>query len=306
MIPEKIAGVPSVEYLHSGHYACKGCGAALAMRFALKAIGKKAVAVIPACCWSIIQAPFPYRAVDIPIVNVAFEVTGAVVSGIAEGFAYQGKDDIVVFGWAGDGGTVDIGLQTLSGAVERNHNMLYIMYDNEAYENTGIQRSSATPPGAWTTTTPVGKTKMWKKEPKKNIVEILVAHNIPYVATATIAYPEDMMRKIKKALSIKGPKFIHVLSPCQPGWRYPPEKMVEVSRLAVQTKAFPLYEVEYGKYKITVKPRKFLPLEEYFKLQGRFKHVLSNPELLKELQKYVDEQWELLLKKEEFTQSLEV
>ena len=304
MIPEKLAGVPSADYLHSGHYACKGCGAALAMRFALKAIGKKAVAVIPACCWSIIQAPFPYRAVDIPIVNVAFEVTGAVVSGIAEGFAYQGKDDIVVFGWAGDGGTVDIGLQTLSGAVERNHNMLYIMYDNEAYENTGIQRSSATPPGAWTTTTPVGKTDMWKKEPKKNIVEILVAHNIPYAATATIAYPEDLIRKVKKALTIKGPKFIHILAPCQPGWRYPPEKMVEVSRLAVQTKAFPLYEVEYGKYRITVKPRKFLPIEEYYKLQGRFKHLLSRPEVIKEMQKYVDEQWELLLKKEEFTQSL--
>jgi len=301
---KKIAGLIRDEYMYSGHVACRGCGAALTMRYAMKAIGSNAVLVIPACCWSVIPGAFPQTSHKIPIVNIPFAVTGSVVSGMVEGFAAQGREDIAVIGWAGDGGTVDIGFQALSGAVERNHNFLYVLYDNEAYMNTGIQRSGATPPGAWTTTTPVGKYKEWKHQPKKRIVDILVEHNIPYTATATVAYPEDLIRKIKKALSIKGPKFIHILSPCQPGWRYPPEKTVELSRLAVLTKVFPLYEVEHGKYKITIKPRKFKPVIEYFKLQGRFRYLIKDEQMLNFIQRYVDEQWELLLKKEEFTQSL--
>ena len=307
-VEEKVAGIPRSEHFYQGHVACKGCGAALAMRFALKALGPKTVLAIPACCWSVIPGIFPNRTMIVPVFNIPFEVTGAVISGISEAFAAQGKTDINVVGWAGDGGTVDIGIQALSGAVERRHNFIYFLYDNEAYMNTGIQRSGSTPQGAWTTTTPVGKTKMWKMEPKKNIDEILIAHGIPYLATATIAFPEDLIKKVKKAQTIKGPKFIHILSPCQPGWKHPPEKTVEISRLAVYTKVFPLYEYENGKYRITVKipEKKMRPVVDYLKLQGRFKYLLQDKEMVDYIQKYVDRQYELLLKKVEFTQSLDL
>ena len=290
--------LPREEYMLPGHFACAGCGAAISMRVALKALGKKAVFSIPACCWAVIPGPFPYRTLDVPLLYTAFAVTGASVSGLSEGFKAMGEDAIVV-GWAGDGGTADIGLQSLSAAVERGHDFIYVMYDNEAYMNTGIQRSSATPEYAWTTTTPVGKREFWKKGWKKDMVGIMVAHRIPYAATASPAFPEDMFRKFKKALEIKGPRFIHILSPCPPGWRYPEEKTIEVARKAVMSKVFPLYEVEGGRWRVTFKPARSIPVEEYLKMQGRFRYLPR--EAIEYIQETVDREWERLLRKEELS-----
>ena len=295
--------VPREEYMLQGHVACQGCGATIAMRYVLKALGPKTIVSIPACCWAVIPGVWPQHNLKVPLLYTAFEVTGAALSGMEAALQAKGLDDeITVVGFAGDGGTADIGLQALSGMAERGTNALYIMYDNEAYMNTGIQRSGSTPYGAWTTTTPVGKKKEWKLEQKKSVAEIMVAHRIPYVATATIAYPEDLVAKVKKAKSIKGPKFIQIFSSCPTGWKHPPELSVEVSRKAVESRMFPLYEVENGRYRITVKPKK-IPVEEYLKLQGRFRYL--DDEAIKKIQEHVDREWELLLKKEEFTQSLE-
>jgi pyruvate/2-oxoacid:ferredoxin oxidoreductase beta subunit len=293
--------IPKEELLIPGHMGCLGCGGALAMRYVLKALGKRTIVSVPACCWAILSGIFPNTCLRVPMVNTAFETTGASVSGIRAALDALGIEDVNVLGWAGDGGTLDIGIQALSGAVERGHDIIYVCYDNEAYMNTGIQRSSGTPEGAWTTTTPVGETQAWKKGPKKNMVEIMVAHKIPYTATASVAYPEDLIKKVTKAKEIKGPKYIHVFAPCPTGWRMPPGKSVEIARLAVQTCAFPLYEVENGVYNISKKPKK-KPVTEYLKIQGRFKHMPS--ELVEKFQKDIDKEWELLLKKEEFTKSL--
>lgn len=293
--------IPSEEYLVPGHMGCLGCGGAMAMRYVLKALGQRTIVSVPACCWAILSGIFPNTCLRVPMVNTAFETTGASISGIRAALDALGKKDINVLGWAGDGGTMDIGIQALSGAVERGHDVIYACYDNEAYMNTGIQRSSSTPEGAWTTTTPVGGTSAWKKGPKKNMVEIMVAHKIPYTATCTVAYPEDIVKKLTKAKNIKGPKYIHIFAPCPTGWRVAPGKSVELSRLAVQTHVFPLYEVENGVYTVTKKPKK-KPLTDYLKIQGRFKHLPE--EVFEKMQEDVDREWELLLKKEEFTQSL--
>jgi len=205
----------------------------------------------------------------------------------------QGKEDVTVLAWAGDGGTFDIGLQALSGAVERNDNILYICYDNEAYMNTGIQRSSATPYGAWTTTTPE---RHPKEEPKKDIIQIMAAHKIPYAATASVAYLADFAEKLRKAQRIKGSKFIHLLCPCPPGWKMSSEKTIKVARLATLAKVFPLYEVLNGDtYIISVEPHKDLPISEYFKYQRRFAHL--SPQQMVEIQKRVDFEWERLVHK---------
>ncbi len=294
--------IPEEEYMLPGHNACLGCGATIAMRYTLKALGKNTILTIPACCWAVIPGVYPYRALDVPLLYTAFEVTGAAVSGVREALDAMGKDDINVVGFAGDGGTADIGIQSLSGAVERGENVFYIMYDNEAYMNTGIQRSSSTPKGAWTTTTQVGKIRDWKKEKKKNMVEIMVAHNIPYAATASIAFPEDYIKKLQKGLKIRGPKFYHVYATCPTGWRISPGKSVEVARLAVESNMFPLFEVENGIYNITYRPKKVIPVKDYLKVQGRFRH-LSDDEI-NEIQKDVDEAWNLLNEKEKFTNSL--
>jgi pyruvate/2-oxoacid:ferredoxin oxidoreductase beta subunit len=293
--------IPKEELLIPGHMGCLGCGGALAMRYVLKALGKRTIVSVPACCWAILSGIFPNTCIRVPMVNTAFETTGASVSGIRAALDALGIEDVNVLGFAGDGGTLDIGIQALSGAVERGHDIIYVCYDNEAYMNTGIQRSSGTPEGAWTTTTPVGETQAWKKGPKKNMVEIMVAHKIPYTATASVAYPEDLIKKVTKAKEIKGPKYIHIFAPCPTGWRMAPGKSVEIARLAVQTCAFPLYEVENGIYNISKKPKK-KPVTEYLKMQGRFKHMPSD--LVEKFQKNIDKEWELLLKKEEFTKSL--
>ena len=262
--------LPEQELLRSGHLACPGCGAALGMRLALKALGPKTMVVIPACCWAVINGPYPFHALGVPVLQVAFETAAVSAAGIRAALHMKGRDDVAVLAWAGDGGTFDIGFQSLSGAVERNEDIIYVCYDNEAYMNTGIQRSSATPFGAWTTTTPEPNTK---PEPKKNIVEIFAEHRIPYAATASIAFPEDFVRKLQKARSIKGAKFIHLWISCPAGHKSEERLSVKIARLAVETGVFPLYEVEHGtKYTINHEPR-FVDVTEYLKLQGRFRHL---------------------------------
>lgn len=287
--------IPEVELMGFGHLGCQGCGATLAMRYALKALGEKTVVVLPACCWTIIAGPFPYSSLKVPLLHTAFETAAVAASGVRAALDLQGDTETTVLAWAGDGGTFDIGLQALSGAAERNENILYICYDNEAYMNTGIQRSSATPYLAWTTTTP----KLSPKgEPKKDMMAIMAAHQIPYAATASIAYPDDLVRKVSKAKSIQGTKFIHLLAPCPPGWKIPSELSIKLARLAVQTRVFPLYEVEHGtQYKINLVPNG-LPVREYLKLQGRFSHL--SEEDFERIQERVDAEWERLRKRVEY------
>jgi len=294
--------IPEEEYMLSGHVGCLGCGACHAMRYTLKALGPKTIMSIPACCWAVMPGVFPHRNLEIPLVNTAFEATGASISGIKAALDAKGITDVTVVGWAGDGGTADIGIQALSGMVERGTDVFYIMYDNEAYMNTGIQRSSSTPVGAWTTTTPVGTTQEWKKMPKKDMVEIMVAHKIPYTATMSIGYPEDMIKKLRKAKDIRGPKFIQIYAPCPTGWRMKPELTVEVCREAVASGVAPLYEVENGVYTINRKPKELKPVKDYLAMQGRFRHLPQ--EALDAFQANVTKEWNILLKKEEFTKSL--
>jgi len=285
--------IPEQEVLSPGHVACQGCGAALAMRYALKALGKKTIVSIPACCWAVIDGPFPYSAAGIPVFHCAFETAASTASGVTHALSQLGQDDVTTLAWAGDGGTFDIGLQALSGAAERNENLIYIVYDNEAYMNTGIQRSSSTPHGAWTTTTPV---KHYKRGPKKNIMEIIAAHRVPYAATANIAYPEDLIRKIKKAKEIKGAKFLHLYAPCPTGWKHPPSVTIKIARFATESNVFPLYEVTDGVYKINKVIKKVKPVGEYLKTQGRFRHLTEDE--VDFIQKEVDGNWERLVKLE--------
>ncbi len=289
--------IPKDELMHSGHAACQGCGGALAMRLVLKALGPNTAATIPACCWTIISGDILYHALKIPVFHTAFETAAISATGLKAGLTIRGYKDTTVIAWAGDGGTFDIGIQAISGAAERNEDIIYFVYDNEAYMNTGIQRSSATPWGAWTTTTPV---KHPEDKPKKNIDEILAAHKIPYQATANVAYPEDLIRKVKKAKEIKGFRFIHIFAPCPPGWKIPSDISIQVGRLATQTGIFPLYEIENGKkYTINYLPPQKLPVTEYLKAQGRFKHLKESD--VEFIQKMVDENLEMLMRKHELS-----
>ncbi len=284
------------EVLDPGILSCQGCGSTIAIRQVLKALGKNTIITVPACCWTIIDGPFPYHSLKIPFFHTAFETAAAAATGIRAGLNTRGYKDTNVLAWAGDGGTFDIGLQALSGVAESNEDILYICYDNEAYMNTGIQRSGATPYKAWTTTTPYESPN---KRPKKNIVEIMRAHKIPYIATATVAFPLDLYKKVKKAKELKGTRFIHVLAPCPPGWRMDSELTIKVSRLAVDTKLFPLYEVEDGeKLTINYYPKE-IPIEEYFKLQGRFRHL--EEEDIKEIQEMINTYFEKLLEEHKRT-----
>ena len=286
--------IPDQELMGPGHVACPGCGAAQAMRYVLKALGDKTIVVLPACCWSIIAGPFPYSSLHVPLYHTAFETAGAAASGIKAGLEIQGDTDTTVLAWAGDGGTFDIGIQALSGAAERNDDIIYVCYDNEAYMNTGIQRSSATPWGAWTTTTPV---RHFKNRPKKDIMMVMAAHKIPYAATATVAYPDDLVAKVQKAKAIRGTRFLHIFSPCPPGWKIPSEMAIRLARLATETRIFPLYEIQDGEtYTLTRKP-KDTPVIEYLKPQGRFKHLTRRH--MEAIQEIVDKEWESLLKKAE-------
>ena len=276
-----------------GLLSCQGCGTALAMKLALKALGERTVVVIPACCWSIIIGVYPHSTLRVPVIHVPFETAAVAASGVRAGLDIRGESNVTVMAWAGDGGTFDIGLQSLSGAAERNEDILYACYDNEAYMNTGIQRSSATPVGAWTTTTPTGSLK---QEPKKDIVSILLAHGIPYIATASVAYPDDFVNKFKKAKEIKGTRFIHILSPCPPGWRIDSSKSIKVARMATQSRIFPLFEVEAGRLSITVKPEKTLPVRDYLMSQGRFSQM--SEDMVSQVQAHAERRWKDLLNRE--------
>lgn len=288
----KIFEIPEEENMRAGHFACPGCGGALAMRYVLKVLGRNTILDIPACCWSIIDGPFPYSAVRIPLFHCAFETAASTASGIRAALDIKGKEEVNVLAWAGDGGTFDIGLQALSGAAERNENIIYVCYDNEAYMNTGIQRSSATPKGTWTTTTPI---KYPKTQPKKNILEIMAAHRIPFTATASVAFPDDLIKKVEKAKNTKGTKFIHILAPCPTGWKIAPELSIKIARLAVKTGVFPLYEVVNGiEYTINMEPDG-TPVKEYLRLQGRFRHL--SEEDIEEIQRNVEREWEILKRK---------
>lgn len=263
--------IPKEEYVLKCTSACAGCSSSLILRYVLKAAGPDTVLVVPACCTSVIQGIYPNTAMNIPVYNVAFAAAAACASGMSEAFQALGKKTRVIV-YAGDGGTVDIGIQALSGAFERGTDFLYICYDNEAYGNTGMQRSGATPVGARTTTTPGGKT-----DTKKDLDRIVEAHNPPYMATACSAYPQDLFKKVSRALGIPGPKFIHVLAPCPPGWRFPAEKTIEVGKLAVKTGMWVLYEREFGKLTISGPSRaamkKPIALDDYLAMQGRFKGI---------------------------------
>jgi pyruvate/2-oxoacid:ferredoxin oxidoreductase beta subunit len=281
--------------MEPGTLGCQGCGAALSMRLVLKEVPDDSVAVIP-CCWSIIDGPWPVHALKIPVFHTAFETAAVVASGIKAAKRQQGKDTTVI-AWAGDGGTFDIGLQALSGAAERNEDIVYICYDNEAYMNTGIQRSSSTPIGTWTTTTPNERPE---PRPKKDIMAIMAAHRIPYAATATVAHPEDLARKVRTAVEMKGGmRFLHLLAGCPPGWKMPADQVIEVMRRAVASKVFPLYEVRDGRrHRITHEPTSFSSIEDYFELQGRFAPLRDDPELLAHVRKEVDDRWAWLVEQD--------
>lgn len=286
--------IPSEEILYRGYLSCAGCGGGLAMRLALKALGERTIMVIPASCWSIIPGFWPYSSFKINVIHAGFVTGAATASGVRAALDVRGDQQALVAVWAGDGGTFDIGLQALSGAAERNEDFIYICNDNEGYMNTGTQRSSATPMFAWTTTTPVMKPK---ENPKKDIMAIMADHHIPYAATATIAYPEDLLRKVEKAKRIRGTRFIHLFSPCPPGWKVPSELTIKISRLAVRSRVFPLYEIENGISYTLQEESHVVPVKEYLKLQGRFSHLTDSE--IETTQKNVERVWERLLKKAE-------
>ncbi|MEM1988758.1 MAG: thiamine pyrophosphate-dependent enzyme [Candidatus Woesearchaeota archaeon] len=290
--------------LASGHRLCPGCGAAIVAKMTLAVSGENTVVANATGCLEVSTTIFPYTSWKVPYIHNAFENAAATISGVVsayESLKKQGKinKELKFVAFGGDGGTYDIGLQSLSGALERGHKFVYILYDNEAYMNTGIQRSSATPLGAATTTTPVGEIKKGKEQNRKDIVEIIAAHNIPYVAQASIAYFADFFKKLEKAFNVDGPAFINVISPCPLGWGFDSSLTVEMARLAVETNFWPLYEVENGKYVLNYEPKNRLPITEWIKHQARFKHLLlpENKEILEKLQNYVDWHFEMIKKK---------
>ncbi|MEM0379025.1 MAG: 3-methyl-2-oxobutanoate dehydrogenase subunit beta [Thermosphaera sp.] len=279
-----------------GDAACSGCPIPMGWKVVRAALGEKTVFVIPACCSSVVVGVYPGQSLNSSIVHVPFAAAPSVASGIAEAYEKRGLRDVNVVVWAGDGGTADIGMASLSGAAERNNNIIYIMYDNEAYMNTGIQRSSSTPRGAWTTTTPVsGKT-----EQKKDVAKIMIAHDVPYVATASVAYPHDFYSKLQKARSIRGFKFIQLHAPCPVGWRFEPQYTVKVARLAVETGLWILYEYQGRRLTLSGPSRPYLdpskrkPVEEYIRMQGRFRNI--PPEALEDIKRSVELNWEWVKK----------
>jgi pyruvate ferredoxin oxidoreductase beta subunit/2-oxoisovalerate ferredoxin oxidoreductase beta subunit len=273
--------------LRPGHAACAGCGLVVAMKLVLQAMGRRTIVVIVPSCEGAIGGVYPNTSYGVPTFHSAFEIAAPTAAGISNALKIQGKNDIQVLAFAGDGGTFDIGLQALSGVAKNNDDIIYVCLDNEGYMNTGIQVSSSTPSFAWTGTTPKGNPRR-----KKNIMEIMAAHYNPYSATATIGFPRDLQQKIIKAKSIRGTKFIHMLVPCPTGWRTPTNLSPELSILAVETNVFPLYEVEHGvRWTINHEPRS-MPVEEYLLKQGRYKHLTK--EEIRELQKQADEEWKRL------------
>lgn len=307
--------LPKEELFSQGHRACQGCAPALVMRLIGKALGKNMIVVNATGCMEIIASPYPYIAWEVPWIHVAFENNSAVASGIDAGIKvlkrknrhFQGDEKINIVAVGGDGGTMDIGLQALSGALERGQDFLYICYDNEAYMNTGIQRSSGTPLGASTTTSPSGKASTGQATWKKDFASICAAHHIPYVATANVAYPLDFIEKVKKSREVKGPAVIHIFAPCPTGWRCPASSSIKLSRLATETGIFPLYEVVNGKYNFTLDIESLRPVKDFAAVrnirdymfdekaggkdrQGRYRHL--TPELIDHIQEQVTIKYE--------------
>jgi pyruvate ferredoxin oxidoreductase beta subunit len=289
------------ERFSSGHRGCVGCGEVLALRHVFKAVGRDAIVVNATGCMEIISSAFPTTAWEIPWIHTLFENTAAVASGVEAAYKamkrkglYPKEQPVKVIAIGGDGATADIGIQALSGALERGHDFMYVCFDNEAYMNTGVQRSSETPYGATTTTSPAGKT-IGQVTWKKNMPAIAIAHNVPYVATANPAYPFDLIDKVKKAMRVKGPSYLHVYSPCPTGWRCSPDLSIKYGRLAVECGAFPLYEYENGKYTLNMNIENLVPVADYFKGQGRFRHLTE--ENIAYIQARVVREWEELKKR---------
>lgn len=290
----------SEEYFLPGNSCCAGCGLEIAIRWAMKALGEKTALVAPASCLNVVVGLWPKTAPNFPFINMAFAAGAAAATGLSAAFKAKAErfpdgpwKDMTAMTFAGDGGTTDIGIQGLSGAAERNTDMIYVCYDNEAYMNTGIQRSSSTPHGAKTTTTPFGKQRY-----KKDVPRIMEAHDIPYVGTCSVSEPMDLYEKFKKAKDIEGCRYIHILAPCPPGWGYPAEDTIEIARLAVKSGFWVLYEVENGKKTLSkpskrlLDPEKRIPIADYASKQKRFS-TISEKGLI-ELQNRVDKQWQKL------------
>jgi pyruvate ferredoxin oxidoreductase beta subunit len=287
-----VLDVPEEEYIFPGTRACAGCSMALIYRIALKALGPKTIITVPASCLTVLHGMQGFCTTKVSVLHTPFATTGASASGIVASLEDKNlAKDINVVAFAGDGGTVDIGIQSLSGAVERGTNFIFACYDNEAYMNTGVQRSGSTPPAAFSTTTPNGKIGY-----KKNMAKILEAHGIPYVATAISSYPLDLYEKFSKAKKIMGPKYIHILAPCPPGWGYEPKDSITIGRLAVQTGFWPLYEVIEGKFSLSKDSKRFIdpdkrkPIEEYLKTQKRFKSITK--EDMENYRSYIRDLWQ--------------
>lgn len=295
------------ERLSGGHRMCAGCGAPPTVRGILRALKPEDHAVIGSAtgCLEVSTFIYPYTAWKDSFIHTAFENAGATISGAQAAYVAlkrKGKiDDTYKFiAFGGDGGTYDIGLQSLSGAMERGHDMVYVCYDNEAYMNTGIQRSSSTPKYTDTTTSPQGSVLPGKQQYKKDLTAVIAAHNIPYVAQTTLTSNfKDLYEKSEKAIYKKGPAFLNVLAPCPRGWRYETPDLMNICKLAMDTCIWPLFEIEDGVWKLNYKPKNKLPVQDYLEPQGRFKHLFKkgNEHLIEEIQKDVDHKWEVLLKK---------
>jgi pyruvate ferredoxin oxidoreductase beta subunit len=272
--------------LKPGHRGCAGCCDALAGKFVLDALGENTIVVSPTGCLEVFTTPYPESAWGVPWIHSLFENAAAVASGVEVALKALGKkNDTKIVAIGGDGATLDIGLQAISGAFERGHNFTYICVDNEAYMNTGVQRSGGTPLYASTTTSPAGRVSFGNPQHKKNMPAIMAAHGSPYVATASVAYAPDMIRKVKKAAEVKGPTYVHVHAPCCTGWRFEGSKTIEVGKLAVETAMWPLYEMENGVVTNVRKLKNRKPVEEYLKAQGRFKHLFTMEGGLEEIKK---------------------
>lgn len=290
--------------LAGGHRMCAGCGAPVVARTVLRAIHPEDHAVIGSAtgCLEVSTFTYPYTAWKDSFIHTAFENAGATMSGVATAYKVLKKKgkvtgDFKFIAFGGDGGTYDIGIQSLSGAMERGTDMVYVCYDNEAYMNTGIQRSSATPKYADTTTSPAGKVVPGKQQNRKDLTSVMVNHHLPYVAQSAITQNfKDLSEKAEKAIYTEGPCFLNVLAPCPRGWRYNQDELLTISQIAVDTCFWPLYEVVDGEYHLTYKPKEKKPIEEWLKIQGRFKHVLNDPEKVAEIQAEVDRRWAELLK----------
>lgn len=297
------------ERLGPGHRLCAGCGASIVVRQVLMGTKDPVVVAAATGCLEVATTIYPFTAWKGPFIHNAFENVAATISGVETAYRAlkkQGKIDkeIKFIAFGGDGGTYDIGLQSLSGALERGHKFVYVCYNNEAYMNTGIQRSSATPTGASTTTAPEGKASYGKTQRRKDLTMIVAAHKIPYVATGSVSHWNDLITKSEKAFKADGPAFLNVISMCHRGWRFPQEDTVQISKLAVECCAWPLYEIVSGKLRITYKPKNRLPFVDFASRQGRFKHLFrpENKQVLDELQRQIDEDWDLLLKQEQISQ----